>query len=151
MHTIDNDQWLEIIGLSRTSVRLLGFLESRNIKLDHSETHIKKLPNSTTYYNIYSQGIALCFINDKIDSIDFYSADPKFKSIDESVVTLPFGIEKSYTGKTLVKKFGEPLEKGGGFSQKMDIWMRWDRFQVDIDDRSWETANNAKWKSITLF
>ncbi|KAH3672373.1 hypothetical protein WICPIJ_010058 [Wickerhamomyces pijperi] len=141
--------WIDIIGLTTTDPKLLSFLESKGLILDPSQ--IKKLSNSTLYYNIYNKGIAFCFVNDKLDSIDFYSIDPKFQTVDVSLLPFAEMLSRDSTGKDLVEKFGEPLEKGGGFSQKMDIWMRWERFQVEINDKSWETAKDSNWKSITVF
>ncbi|KAH3674226.1 hypothetical protein WICMUC_003468 [Wickerhamomyces mucosus] len=141
-----DDIWFSIIGLERFSRELNDFLRAKSVDLEAAE---KKIYGSTTYYNLYQSGISICFVNLKLDSIDFYQIDKKFKSVDESL--LPLEVKHTTTGKTLVEKFGEPLEKGGGFNDKMDIWLRWERIQAEINDRSWETAHNSIWKSITIF
>lgn len=120
----------------------------------------KKFGPSTEYICFYEHGIALCFENEKLDSIDFYKEDrtntstvdpsfPKYHKVSKEAV--PKFIPYDATAGQLVEQFGEPLEKGGGLSSKMDIWLRWRGFQVEISNRDWDQAKDVEWASLTIF
>lgn len=109
---------------------------------------------STEYHCYYEEGIALCFENKQLDSIDFYrptdgSSKSKYKPVIDSRV--PSEIGPSSTALQLVEKYGEPLEKGGGMTAKIDIWLRWKGFQVEIPSRDWDAAKDTQWSSFTMF
>lgn len=152
-------------GIMPNSSEYIVLVETLHVS---SETPVvKKFGKSTEYHCFYEHGIALCFEGNILDSIDFYKQDrtvystrpetgggtvdkkPTYKKVAKSAI--PDFIDYTATGLDLVNKFGEPLEKGGGMSKKMDIWMRWTGFQVDIPDRSWETAKDCEWSSLTIY
>lgn len=143
---VAEDEWLAVVGLPKGSPDLTRFLKSKGIDLAKGE---ERIFGDTTLNNLHEDGISFAFVKDKLDSIDFFQIDKKFKPVKEEL--LPFGITETTLGKDLVEKFGEPLEKGGGINTKMDIWLRWGNVQVELDDQSWETAKSAKWKSATIF
>jgi hypothetical protein len=144
----EGDKWYELLGHAEGDSVIVEYLLRHGI--DVKAADVKQFGNGTTVYNFYSHGISLAFENKLLDSIDFFVKDKRFKSVDKSLV-LPLGITLETTGKELVEKFKEPLEKGGAMNSKIDIWLRWPNFQIDLDDRSWETAQNAKWNSLTIF
>ena len=162
-------EYTRFFGITLDSSEYHDLLSTLN--LSESTYTPRKFGKSTEYRCFYPQGIALCFESQKLDSIDFYKEDrsgnitakedgPKkpeqeeeqkriYKKVDKSVV--PGSIPYNATAVDLVNKYGEPEEKGGGLSQKMDIWMRWDGFQVDIPNRDWDTAKDTEWCSLTIF
>lgn len=146
MVRVVEDEWLDVLGLPQGSSELASFVESKGIDLANRE---ERRFGNTTLYNLHQEGISFAFTKDQLESVDFFQIDKKFKPVKEEL--LPFGIMNSTLAKDLVEKFGEPLEKGGGINSKMDIWLRWADLQVEIDDQSWESAKDAKWKSITIF
>ncbi|KAK9493883.1 hypothetical protein V1508DRAFT_438536 [Lipomyces doorenjongii] len=114
----------------------------------------------------------------ELDSLELYNADERYAPASESI--LPFnGLTNSTTAQQFIQAYGEPTAKGGGFSQSFDIWLRWDPFdsistiirndssgpdmtntttstrqtglEIQIDNRSWDSASNSKWKSLTLY
>ncbi|KAH3664154.1 hypothetical protein OGAPHI_004868 [Ogataea philodendri] len=101
-----------------------------------------------TIYNFYKDGFSIVLIDDQIDSIDFFLRN---RSFTPCKLPLPGGISPEDTGSQLVEKLGEPMEKGGGNSTGIDIWLRWKGIQVELGDRSWDTAKDAPIKSITIF
>lgn len=141
-----DDEWLKLIGVSKESEDFIKFISEKGLKLSESE---QKSFKNTTLYNFYNDGISFAFVDGKLDSIDFYQTDKKFKPVNPEF--LPFGITNKATGKDLVNKFGEPIEKGGGLSSRMDIWLRWNQLQVEMDEMSWDSAKDVTWKSITIF
>jgi len=141
-----DDEWLSVIGLGPKSQVLNEFLKLKNVDLATAEIKTFK---DTTLYNLYENGLSFAFVDEKLDSIDFFQKDKKFKTVDSKL--LPFGITNTSTGKNLLDIFGEPIEKGGGLNSRMDIWLRWDTLQIELDDQSWDTAKDANWKSITIF
>lgn len=135
------------------------------LKVTDVTPHIKKFGTSTVYQCFFDQGVSLCFENSKLDSIDFYkqsqptpsstslqkesSGQTRYGPVDKDVI--PDFIDYESTGLDLVNKFGEPSEKGGGMSSKLDIWLRFTGFQVELPDRNWDTAKDSQWASLTIF
>lgn len=144
--SIWEDEWIGAIGYLKGSTVFSSFIECKGLDLSRCE---EKIFGNTTLYNLYQDGLSFAFVNDKLDSIDFFQVDKKFKPVKKEL--LPLGIKKETKGKDLVEIFGEPLEKGGGMSSKMDIWLRWENLQVEIDEISWDSAKDVTWKSITIF
>lgn len=140
--------WLELLGCSIESDLWKGKL--RDVGVEHWESAmIRRFSSDTILYNYHNEGISLCFVKDKLDSIDFFWKDQTFKPCQ--FTDLPFDLSRTITARELVEKLGEPEEKGGGINAKMDIWLRWKHLQVEIDERSWEAAHNATCKSFTIF
>ncbi|KAK9344552.1 hypothetical protein V1522DRAFT_453062 [Lipomyces starkeyi] len=148
---------------------------------------IKRYGNDTIYVIYHAAGIALRFTKPsdmtstdlfELDSLELYNADERYAAASASI--LPFnGIANSTTAQEFIQVYGEPTQKGGGFSQSLDIWLRWDPFdsistiisndgsgsdgpntttstrqtglEIQIDNRSWDSASNSKWKSLTLY
>lgn len=75
-------------------------------------------------------------------------ADPK---------PIPFPLEPSTIGKTLVAHYGEPSRKGGGESgTSMGVWTEWTPEGIMVEWRSsglgaWEKGGEAKWRVVSLF
>lgn len=142
------------LGTPIESERHKELLFALSLLNDSKKTVIVYKP-STEYHCYYEEGIALCFEKSQLDSIDFYKisgdrpSSSKYKSVLRS--RLPEGIDYNATGKELVEKFGEPLEKGGGMSSKIDIWLRWKGIQFEIPTRNWDLAKETGWSSFTLF
>ncbi|ODQ78630.1 hypothetical protein BABINDRAFT_162340 [Babjeviella inositovora NRRL Y-12698] len=145
METIILDPWFEFLGVASASTpALASFLSAHGADLQQLSP--KTYPDGVTYYNFKASGISIAFDQKGLlESVDFY------REVIPAAMLLPFGISALDTGKTLVKKFGEPTEKGGGFKAKMDIWLRWEFFQVELDERSWEAGDQAQWKALTIF
>ncbi|CCH43272.1 hypothetical protein BN7_2820 [Wickerhamomyces ciferrii] len=139
--------WFGTIGYSKESDEFNSLLKS--IKLDLDTAEVREFKDSISY-NFYKDGLSFTFINGILDSIDFFIKDRKFKSINDDL-ELPFEITKNFTGQKFVEKFGEPIEKGGGLNSKLDIWLRWNNLQVEIDEQNWDAAQTANWKSLTIF
>ncbi|KAK9373908.1 uncharacterized protein V1513DRAFT_447934 [Lipomyces chichibuensis] len=148
---------------------------------------IKRYGNDTIYVIYHAAGVALRFTKlsgtmstdlFELDSLELYNADERYAPVSESI--LPFkGITHSTTAQQFIQAYGEPTQKGGGLSQSLDIWLRWDPFdslstifpndssgsdrtntatyprqtglEIQIDNRSWDSASNSKWKSLTLY
>ncbi len=156
------------LGKNENDISLNKYLISIGVDLAKAD---KKKFKSHVCYNIYDKGISLTFITESnsnksliLDSFDLYKNIPnsmiqkRYTTVSETM--LPGNLKLKTTSKELVENFGEPDEKGGGINNKYDIWLRWDKvkvdnitlgIQVEIDDRSWETAQNATWSSITIF
>ncbi|GME68269.1 unnamed protein product [[Candida] boidinii] len=123
------------------------------------ESTIRTYKDGSKDYNFYSKGISVFTTissgQDVVDSIDFYLIQSKSTSLMKVVtddLNLPLDISREDTGQSLVEKFGEPLEKGGGMDKgAMNIWLRWNHFQVEINEKSWNSAQTSKVKSITIF
>lgn len=123
------------------------------------ESTIRTYKDGSTDYNFYSKGISVFTTKngdqDIVDSIDFYLIQTKSTSLMKVVtdeLDLPLNISREDTGQSLVEKFGEPLEKGGGMDKgAMDIWLRWNYLQVEINEKSWNAAQTSKVRSITIF
>lgn len=140
---MNKKSWFDLIGVEIEDEKFIKFVD--NLQICMNDAEIKKVGDSFLY-NFYKIGLSMNFINNKLDSIDFFGIDSKFNQIDESL--LPLDIKLSTTGKNLIELFGEPLEKGGG---SIDIWLRWKNFQIDLNDKNWNYASNATRKSITIF
>lgn len=149
--------YTQFFGVEPDSLEYTDLLQALNLSDPACEPVTRKFGKSTEYRCFYPQGIALCFESGKLDSIDFYkedrsnqtAAESRYNRVDSAVVPEFLGYEA--TGVDLVTKFGEPLEKGGGMGQKMDIWMRWKGFQVEVPDRNWDTAKDVEWCSLTIY
>lgn len=132
-------------------------LQKLNIS-DEDQNTIKKYPPSTEYHCYFDLGIALCFEAGLLDSIDFYKEEnnsaslpsAKYKTVSKDRVPVEIGYDA--TGKDLVEKLGEPLEKGGGSGKgQISIWLRWKHVQVEIPTRDWDIAKDLKWSALTIF
>lgn len=149
--------YAQFFGIKPDSPEYTELLQTLNLSDSVCKPVTRKFGKSTEYRCFYTHGIALCFENCNLDSIDFYKEDRsnqaatenRYSRVDSAVVPEFIGYEA--TGVDLVNKFGEPLEKGGGMGQKMDIWMRWNGFQVEVPDRNWDTAKDAQWCSLTIY
>lgn len=139
--------WYQVLGKNLDEVQRT-LQENFHIELSAAED-IKEYSDGASYYCFYEKGIALCFINEHLDSIDFYrpAATSRYKPVSDQL--LPAEIKTNDTGKTLVQRFGEPTQKGAG---RIDIWLRWDskQLEVQIPDRDWDQAKNKTWSSITI-
>lgn len=112
----------------------------------------KKYSDGAEYLCFYRHGIALCYLNDILDSIDFYNyttGSSSYSTVGKD--ELPNNITLITTGKEFVSIYGEPREKGGGRQQNMDIWLRWSNMEVVLDSKDWETAQDTTWKTITIY
>jgi hypothetical protein len=142
--------WDDYLGHKLTDESLKQLWCDLKVEPDMADS-IKIYKDGTTYYCFYNAGLALSFTGDNkvFDSIDFYKNSPPYSRVD--VKYLPESIAYSATAKELVQKFGEPLEKGGGGSSRVDIWLRWPSFQVDIPSCDWDNAKDIEWTSLTYF
>jgi hypothetical protein len=140
--------WNQALGKHEDSAEIKQFLESLGITLDDTEEK-KTYKDGATYYCFYKLGVALCFTAKALSSVDFYKLNRRYSDVKPDL--LPEGISLTSTGKELVDKFGEPLEKGGGRAKAMDIWLRWNNLEIQINDRDWDTAKNCSWSSLTVF
>lgn len=149
------EQYFDITKDSKEHHALL-----KALKLSSLTPVVKLYGIKLEYHCYFSQGLSLCFESGKLESIDFYknqkpsSSSPVGNSEPYSSVkpeNLPDFIGFNMTGKQLIEKFGEPVEKGGGLSQKLDIWLRWSGFQVEIGSRDWDAAKDIEWSSLTIF
>ncbi|CDK24321.1 unnamed protein product [Kuraishia capsulata CBS 1993] len=146
--------WDELIGLSKEQCERSYLMRHTGGTFDQAS--LRTYSDGTSVYSFYEKGLSFGFLKDgTLDSIDFYNDKTSggvraMKTVADSV-PLPFGITKQDTGRSLVTKFGEPKEKGGGFNAKIDIWLRWDNFQVDIDNKSWDQAPNSRWSAFTIY
>lgn len=104
------------------------------------------------YVNFYSLGVSLCYFKNILDSIEFHNKpEGKFSSCDPALYPSWFP-EADASGKDLVVKFGEPLEKGGGTKKEtIDIWLRWKGFQVEMPTKNWDEAKDVIWCQLMMF
>jgi hypothetical protein len=155
MGGISYEQYFDITKDSEEHHTLLKVL-----KLSKLTPVVKSYGTKLEYHCYFLQGLSLCFESNKLESIDFYknqepsSSSPignskLYSSVERE--SLPDFIDFDMTGKQLIEKFGEPVEKGGGLSQKLDIWLRWSGFQVEIRSRDWDAAKDIEWNSLTIF
>lgn len=139
-------QWNKYLGCELKDLEeLWKELEVTPDKADVSKTY----SDGTLYHCFYELGIALSFVGSQqtFDSIDFYKATKPYSPVDAKL--LPDGVPHSATAKDLVEMYGEPIEKGGG--GRMDIWLRWSQFQVEIPSGNWDDAKDVQWSSLTYF
>ncbi|GME91011.1 hypothetical protein B5S28_g1810 [[Candida] boidinii] len=153
----DKDPWFSVLNKSLNDSK---DLLSQILHVDfEKESTIRTYKDGSTDYNFYSKGISVFTTKgddqDIVDSIDFYLIQTKSTSLMKVVtdeLNLPLNISREDTGQSLVEKFGEPSEKGGGMDKgAMDIWLRWNYLQVEINEKSWNSAQTSKVKSITIF
>lgn len=152
--SLEFNQFDEYFGCSINSDLHKKLLLTLSIPADAQITIVTYKP-ATEYHCYYDLGIALMFENKLLDSIEFYKPDPvtqsssKYKPVDAKRVPKSIGFHT--TGKQLVAKLGEPLEKGGGSKAHIDIWMRWKGIQADLAIRDWEAAKDTEWCSLVFF
>lgn len=96
-------------------------------------------------YNYYDAGLSVTVVDNRVDSIDFYFANHSYRPCH---LPLPYGLRSDLTGAQLVSILGEPLDKGGG---GINIWLRWNGVQIELNDRSWDSAKDATMKALTIF
>lgn len=155
MDRINYNRYFDVTKDSKEHHNLLKDLNILNL-----DPVIKNYGSKLEYHCYFLQGLSLCFESSKLESIDFYKKQDQsmLSSVKNNVLyssvkrsNLPEFIEYNMTGKDLIEKFGEPVEKGGGMSQKMNIWLRWPDFQVEIESRDWDAAKDIEWSSLTIF
>ncbi|ODQ63586.1 hypothetical protein NADFUDRAFT_53249 [Nadsonia fulvescens var. elongata DSM 6958] len=155
-------EWETILGINDTSAEYKGVLTKLCVEVD-TDADVITYSDGMTYHCFHKQGIAFAFMKNSdnalfLDSIDFYYPRKSASSIKEKTYApvspqfLPSWLKPDTTGKDLLEMFGEPEEKGGGITeQKINIWLRWNNFQVDLDDKNWETGQDSVWNSMTMF
>ncbi|KAG7851265.1 hypothetical protein KL941_000934 [Ogataea angusta] len=136
-----SDEWISLLGKNIEPVLLQRF------GLDINSA-TKVVLRDCELYNFYDAGVSFVIINNKVDSIDFFFRN---KSFTPCQLALPYELDSGFSGKCLLEVLGEPSEKGGGTSSNINIWLRWKNLQVELDDKSWETAKDALMKSLTIF
>ncbi|KAG7877881.1 hypothetical protein KL905_001147 [Ogataea polymorpha] len=136
-----SDRWISLLG-SELEPALL-----QKVGLDIKNS-TKVVLKDCEIYNFYDAGVSFVIVNNKIDSIDFFFRNKSFRPCQ---LVLPYNLDSEFTGSRLLEVLGEPLEKGGGTSSNINIWLRWKNLQIELDDKSWETAKDALIKSITIF
>ncbi|AOW00224.1 YALIA101S10e03422g1_1 [Yarrowia lipolytica] len=102
--------------------------------------------------NFYKLGIALCFFNGALDSVEYFNKPSgKFSQCAPGLYPSWFP-DPNDSGKDLVIKFGEPLQKGGGTKKEaIDIWLRWKNFQVEMPTKNWDEAKDVVWCQLVVF
>ncbi|ODV94790.1 hypothetical protein PACTADRAFT_34543 [Pachysolen tannophilus NRRL Y-2460] len=151
MEVFVSDPWFGL--LAKPKQKIEEFLLLKNV--DFKNAVIRRVGDGITYI-LKNDNLSFLFIVNEegmelLDSIDFYRCRSAYFVDDIGDLPLPFNISKDDTGASLVAKFGEPLQKGGGFKEKINIWLRWEFLQVEIDNKSWEQGKDAKWVSLTIF
>ncbi|KAA8912281.1 hypothetical protein TRICI_003561 [Trichomonascus ciferrii] len=141
-------EWQQVLGKSRASEELRQIYDKSSLK--DPET-IRTYPDGAEYHCFFKVGVAICFMKDKVDSVDFYKHDKLYTTVPSSL--LPSGISLEMTGEEFVGKYGEPSEKAGGFQKHMDIWLRWPEsgIQVEFQERDWDAGQKKSWSGLTLF
>ncbi|KAG5358491.1 hypothetical protein CJU89_5081 [Yarrowia sp. B02] len=121
------------------------------------ETLQKEPPTCRTtpnYLNVnyYKLGIALCYYNGALDSVEYFNKPSgKFSQCAPGLYPSWFP-DPNDSGKDLVVKFGEPLQKGGGTKKEaIDIWLRWKNFQVEMPTKNWDEAKDVVWCQLVVF
>lgn len=143
------DKWVQIVGKSADDSGFQDILNKLGIELNEKSAENCFISKDGATFDYLSLGLSFYLIDGKLDSVDFYSISPKFSTVKPDLI--PMGVRLEDTGKDLIMKFGEPLEKGGGMNAKMDIWLRWDHLQVEINEKNWDSAASARWSSLTIF
>ncbi|KAG7733256.1 hypothetical protein KL948_001759 [Ogataea haglerorum] len=136
-----SDKWKSLLGSEFEPVLL------QRVGLDIKNS-TKVILKDCEIYNFYDDGVSFVIISNKIHSIDFFFRNKSFRPCQ---LALPYDLDSEFSGRRLLEVLGEPLEKGGGTSANINIWLRWKNLQVELDDKSWETAKDALVKSITIF
>lgn len=141
-------EWQQVLGKPRESEELRHVYDQFGLT---DPEKIKIYSDGAEYHCFFKVGVAICFMKDRVDSVDFYKHDKMYATVSSSL--LPSGITPEMTGEEFVETYGEPSEKAGGFQQRMDIWLRWSDacIQVEFQERDWDTLHKKPWSSLTLF
>eukprot|EP00126_Sphaerothecum_destruens_P004281 Sdes_comp18089_c0_seq1m7514 len=79
----------------------------------------KQFPENILFMNFKTVGLSFCYENEKLSAIHFYNAG--VDGYSQFPGKLPCGLKFSDTNVHVVKKLGEPSDKGGGGS--IPIWI----------------------------
>lgn len=129
-------------------------LECEDLLERHSlyikDAKVKNYSDGVVYYCFFPRGVAISLQMGVVDAIELYQEDSEYGKVASE--SIPFPLESDSTGKDLVEKFGEPIEKGGGTkAQPIDIWLRWANFEITIKSRDWNEAQKIPWSTASIW
>eukprot|EP01135_Chromosphaera_perkinsii_P004601 Nk52_evm1s291 gene=Nk52_evmTU1s291 len=99
------------------------------------------------FENYKCLGLSLCFEENRLDAIHMYNEG--FDEYEQYKGALPYHLDWQDVNANVVRKFGEPSDKGGG---RIPVWISYDNkgLQVDFKSIDWNDVNNPM-TCITIF